>query len=66
LLQGGQVVYKVQGKDTKLTSDSSKKFNPTLSPDGKYVAFTRNNDLYSIEIETGKENGSLQMAAKPF
>lgn len=55
LLQAGQVVYKVLGKDTKLTSDSSKKFNPTLSPDGRFVAFTRNNDIYSIEIETGKE-----------
>ncbi|WP_437921757.1 DPP IV N-terminal domain-containing protein [Sphingobacterium sp. LRF_L2] len=29
--------------------------NPTLSPDGRYVAFTRNNDLYSIELATKKE-----------
>src|SRR5690606_26417898 len=29
--------------------------NPTLSPDGKYVAFTRSGDLYGLEINTGKE-----------
>ncbi|WP_285010404.1 S9 family peptidase [Pedobacter faecalis] len=29
--------------------------NMTFSPDGKYMAFTRNNDLYAIEISTGKE-----------
>ncbi|KGE15716.1 S9 family peptidase [Sphingobacterium deserti] len=29
--------------------------NPTLSPDGKYVAFTRKNDLYSLELASGKE-----------
>src|SRR5690606_18693661 len=29
--------------------------NPTLYPDGKYVAFTRDNDLYSVKIEDGSE-----------
>lgn len=29
--------------------------NPTLSPDGKYVAFTRKSDLYSLDVSTGKE-----------
>jgi len=29
--------------------------NPTLSPDGKYVAFTRNNDLYTIRLSDKKE-----------
>lgn len=29
--------------------------NPTLSPDGKYVAFTRKSDLYSLDVNTGKE-----------
>lgn len=43
------------GIKTQLTSDTVQEKNPTLSPDGKYVAFTRNNDLYSIEIATRKE-----------
>lgn len=29
--------------------------NPQLSPDGRWVAFTRNNDLYALELSTGKE-----------
>ncbi len=29
--------------------------NVTVSPDGKHVAYTRGNDLYSKEISTGKE-----------
>src|SRR5690606_16335112 len=29
--------------------------NPTLSPDHKYVAFTRNNNLYSLQIDNGRE-----------
>jgi dipeptidyl-peptidase 4 len=43
-----------EGVETQLTSDSTEEKNPTLSPDGKYVAFTKNNDLYSIEIATKK------------
>jgi len=29
--------------------------NPTLSPDGSYVAFTRQNDLYAVHVADGKE-----------
>lgn len=29
--------------------------NPTLSPDGQYVAFTRQGDLYGVELKSGKE-----------
>ncbi|WP_285059542.1 S9 family peptidase [Pedobacter ginsengisoli] len=39
----------------RLTSDTIQEKNPTLSPDGKYVAFTRQNDLYAVEVSTGKE-----------
>ncbi|HPW78903.1 MAG TPA: DPP IV N-terminal domain-containing protein [Bacteroidales bacterium] len=31
-----------------------KALNPVLSPDGKYVAYTLNNDLYAKELSTGK------------
>ncbi|MEO7765876.1 MAG: DPP IV N-terminal domain-containing protein, partial [Ferruginibacter sp.] len=30
--------------------------NPTMSPDGNYVAFTKKNDLYTINISTQKTN----------
>ncbi|NGM89519.1 prolyl oligopeptidase family serine peptidase, partial [Parapusillimonas sp. SGNA-6] len=44
------------GEEKKLTdSPEEEEQNPTLSPDGKYVAFTRNSNLYSMEIRSGKE-----------
>lgn len=50
------IFYKdVEGKETKLTNDTLEEKNPTISPDGKQVAFTRNNDLYSVEIASKKE-----------
>ncbi|WP_295127062.1 S9 family peptidase [uncultured Chitinophaga sp.] len=41
--------------ETQLTNTREEEKNPTLSPDGKYVAFTRNNNLYSIDIASKKE-----------
>lgn len=43
------------GEETRLTQDTAVEKNPTLSPDEKYVAFTRNNDLYAVEVATKKE-----------
>jgi dipeptidyl-peptidase-4 len=46
----------VNGKEEKqLTRSSDPEINPTLSPDKKWVAFTRKNDLYTIELSTGTE-----------
>ncbi|WP_036602144.1 S9 family peptidase [Olivibacter sitiensis] len=39
----------------QLTNNADEERNPTLSPDGNYVAFTRNKDLYAIEVNSGKE-----------
>ena len=41
--------------ETKLTNNKDKKFNPTISPDKKKVAFTRNNNLFVIDITSKKE-----------
>ena len=43
------------GAEIRLTGDSAIEKNATLSPDEKYVAFTRNNDLYAVEVATKKE-----------
>jgi dipeptidyl-peptidase-4 len=40
----------------KLTDSESIEMNPTFSPDGRYIAFTREHDLYAIEIESGTEH----------
>jgi dipeptidyl-peptidase-4 len=43
------------GKDQITSSPSVPEQNPSLSPDGKYVAFTRNNNLYTINLSTLQE-----------
>ncbi|HXH98975.1 MAG TPA: S9 family peptidase [Sphingobacteriaceae bacterium] len=56
IIKGQDIIYiDVTGVETKLDADNVEEKNPTLSPNGKSVAFTRNNDLYSIEISTKKE-----------
>ena len=42
-------------EDVQLTFDKDKENNPTLSPDGNYIAYSKNNDLYTVNIETKKE-----------
>ena len=39
----------------RLTRTPGEEKNPTLSPDGNDVAFTREADLYSVELSSGKE-----------
>lgn len=52
----GNDLYLSQGaEDTRLTQDEDKEINATVSPDGNYVAFTKNNDLYTINLGTKKE-----------
>lgn len=43
-----------QAKRLTQSPDAEEK-NPTLSPDGKYVAFTRDNDLYGVKVDDGSE-----------
>ena len=52
----GNLFFKINGKEIQLTNDREKKSNATLSPDNKYIAFTKNNDLYTIEINSKKVN----------
>ena len=46
---------KINGQEVQLTTDKDKESNPTMSPDGNYVAYTKNNDLYTININSKKE-----------
>ena len=55
-VRGTDLYIKLNGNEVRLTNDEAKESNPTMSPDGNYVAFTKNNDLYSININSRKEN----------
>ncbi len=39
----------------RLTAASGRERNPRLSPDSKFLAYTRNNNLYACDLETGLE-----------
>ncbi|MDP2364380.1 MAG: DPP IV N-terminal domain-containing protein, partial [Ignavibacteria bacterium] len=45
----------LKNKVTRLTENKDDEVNPMLSPDGKKVAFTRNKDLYVVDVESAKE-----------
>ena len=47
---------KINEVETRLTNDTFVEINATVSPDGKYIGYTKNNDLYTVEIATQKEN----------
>lgn len=55
-LKNKDVYVKVNDVETKLTNDTIPEMNPTVSPDGNYVAFTKKNDLYTVNISSKKEN----------
>ncbi len=48
-------VTMVGGQETQLTFDDAKESNPTLSPNNDYIAYTKNNNLYSVALATKKE-----------
>jgi dipeptidyl-peptidase-4 len=51
-------LYHLSVKDKKfkrLTATLSEEMNSQLSPDGKFVAYTRDHNLYSFDIENGLE-----------
>ncbi|WP_196989873.1 S9 family peptidase [Panacibacter microcysteis] len=57
LLKENDIVFKAaDGAEKKLTATKEEEKNPTLSPDGSKIAFTRNNDLYVLDVASGKED----------
>ena len=55
-VRDNDVYVSASGQSAKqLTKTPETEINPTLSPDKEWVAFTRKNDLYTINISTGKE-----------
>ncbi len=54
-LKKGDVFLKENGTELQLTFDVAEEKNPTLSPDGNYVGYTKNNNLYTLSLVTKKE-----------
>lgn len=53
--KGNDIYVTVNKEEIRLTNDTAKEINASLSPDGNYVAYTKNNDLYTVNISTKKE-----------
>lgn len=54
--KGTDLYYKVNDEaEVRLTNDSNKKLNPTFSPDSNYIAYTKNNNLFIVDVNAKKE-----------
>lgn len=51
----GDLYIKLNGTETQLTNDAEEEVNATMSPDGNYAAYTKKNNLYTVNINTKKE-----------
>jgi dipeptidyl-peptidase-4 len=54
-LKNKDLYWRKGNEEKRLTNDTLEEKNPTLSPDKSKVAFTRANNLYCIDLATGKE-----------
>ena len=54
-IRNKNVFIKVNEAEVQLTNDDAPEINPTVSPDGNYVAYTKKNDLYAVNVNTKKE-----------
>jgi dipeptidyl-peptidase-4 len=54
-VKNANVYLKENGVETQLTFDAAEEKNPTLSPDGKFVGYTKNNNLFTVSIADKKE-----------
>lgn len=54
-LGGDLYVLPLGGKAKKLTDTPEFEIDPRFSPNGKYVSFIRDADLYVVDVETGAE-----------
>ena len=56
ITKGNDIYLTKNTEDVRLTNDEDKEINATVSPDGNYVAYTKKNDLYTVNLTTLKEN----------
>ena len=55
-LKNEDLYYRIgNGEEIRLTNDNLREINPTLSPDSNYVAYSKKNNLYVIDLNSKKE-----------
>ena len=60
-VKNNDLFHKTDAGETQLTNNKDIEKNPTLSPDGQYVAFTRNNNLFTIKVMTKPGNNIISL-----
>ena len=63
-VKNANIYLKENGAETQLTFDATEEKNPTISPDGKYVGYTKNNNLYTVSIADKKETAITNETTK--
>lgn len=55
IVKGNDLYERKNTEDIRLTNDDAKEQAYQLSPDGQYIAYVKNNDLYTYSFATKKE-----------
>lgn len=55
LVKSNDLFLRNVASEKRLTNDAAEEKNPLFNADSSYIAFTRNNNLYSLQLSTGKE-----------
>lgn len=55
VVKDNDLFYIANGVEKRLTNDKAEEKNPTFSPDSNFIAFTRNNNLFTYNLGTNKE-----------
>lgn len=53
-VKDNDIFIKETDVEIRLTNDKEKESNPTLSADGNFIAYTKNNDLYTLDMHSKK------------
>lgn len=64
IVKNKDLYLKENGAEIQLTTDAAEEKNPILSPDGNFVAYTKQNNLYSFNLLTRKEIAITNESAK--
>jgi dipeptidyl-peptidase 4 len=56
VVKNANIYLKENGTEIQLTFDAAEEKTPILSPDGKYVGYTKNNNLYTLSLADKKEH----------